>query len=78
MCTVSLASIIKFVQIDGIKNSRFSDKTQKIPYDIKQPIDHRTFWYRSPSHNQIFFLTDNKTAGLKYFLKNIKISPQVI
>ena len=31
-----------------------------------------------PPIYRYFFLTDDKIVGLKYFLKNIEISPQVI
>ena len=81
MCTISIAVSSLYKTVIKLKGSKTSDcliKPKRFHHYVKQPIEHGKFWNRSAPHQQIFFLTDNKIVGLKYFLKNIKISPQVI
>ena len=81
MFTISVAVPGLYKTVNNSKASNASNcliRPQRFHHYIKQSTDHGTFWHRSSSHKKIFLLTDNKTVGLKYFLKNINISLQVI
>ena len=53
MCTISVVVSSLYKTVNKLKASKTSDCLIR-PKRPKIPIDHGTFWHRSPSHKHIF------------------------